>query len=159
MVHANPYFKYPKDLKSKMPRLNTRVRNAKELDSDVLFLNKGIIGGRKLAQNNIPARFDAIRLQNRKSPAVLLNHSPNKLKNIIGNARRSAMKKPAMQNYEQLYDSSANFQSASGVGIDTNRAQSYNEDEFPQHFDTLNRGYAQNSKFTSSNTSILPNNF
>ena len=43
MVHSNPYFKYPKDLKSKMPKLNTRakVKNPKELASDVLFLNRG----------------------------------------------------------------------------------------------------------------------
>lgn len=41
MVHANPYFKYPKDLKQVMPSRKKRVKNTKEKEGNVLFLNKG----------------------------------------------------------------------------------------------------------------------
>ena len=50
MVHANPYFKYPKSTKSKMPKLSSlrkknskSIKNPGEKEGNVLFLNKGSV--------------------------------------------------------------------------------------------------------------------
>jgi hypothetical protein len=40
MVHSNPYFKYPKDVKSKMPSRKRKIKNPSEKEGNVLFLNK-----------------------------------------------------------------------------------------------------------------------
>jgi hypothetical protein len=41
MVHANPFFKYPKDVKQKMPAGKNRIKNPKEKEAKILFLNNG----------------------------------------------------------------------------------------------------------------------
>ena len=50
MIHANPYFKYPKDLKSNMPKRKRKgvkgvkprkINNVDEKEGNVLFLNQG----------------------------------------------------------------------------------------------------------------------
>ena len=134
MVHANPYFKYPKDLQSKMPRLNnkTKVQKAKELESEVLFLNRGILG-----QNGIAKRSTAQNISAKKgtkaqiqrplgglenATASIRNQSPNRNHELISQAKKAAIKKPLMQKYHQMYDSRASIYDSQPSGIDIKRA-------------------------------------
>lgn len=81
MVHSNPYFKYPKEVKSKMPSRKRKIKNPKEKEGNVLFLNKGPATGKKT-----PYRAKA--LSRVKSELLNLRNNPahrSKLSERSGN--------------------------------------------------------------------------